>query len=71
MKYVFLSMIFFTTSSYSQNQERTVLLYNIGLGGITSGIGGIINKPKEISWEKAFIKAFWPVSYTHLTLPTT
>ncbi len=59
MKYVFLLMIFFTTSSYAQNQERTVLLYNIGLGGITSGIGGIINKPKEISWEKAFIKAFW------------
>lgn len=43
----------------AQHQERTVLVYNVTFGGITSGVGAIINRPKAINWKKAFIKGFW------------
>ncbi len=42
-----------------QKQEQQVFVYNIGLGGISSGIGALINKPKNTNWKKTFIKAFW------------
>jgi len=44
---------------YGQHQERQVLLYNIGLGGLTSGIGSIINTPKGQNWKKNFVRSFW------------
>ena len=36
-----------------------MLVYNVGFGGITSGIGAIINTPKGRGWKKNFIKSFW------------
>ena len=44
---------------FAQHQEQTVFVYNVAFGGITSGIGAIINKPKEVNWKKAFLKGFW------------
>lgn len=44
---------------FAQHQERTVFVYNATFGGITSGVGAIINRPKAISWKKAFFKGFW------------
>lgn len=40
-------------------QERTVFLYNLGFGGITAGIGAVINKPKDVNWKNAILKGFW------------
>jgi hypothetical protein len=60
MKFLFTLLIVTVTSTvFAQHQEREVLLYNIGFGGITAGIGAVINKPKNINWKKAFVKAFW------------
>ena len=44
---------------FAQHQERTVFVYNVTFGGITSGVGAIINRPKAIGWKKAFFKGFW------------
>jgi hypothetical protein len=47
------------TKAQTKNQEATVLIYNIGFGGLTSGIGSLINKPKGSKWHKSFIRGFW------------
>jgi hypothetical protein len=44
---------------YSQKQERTLFFYNVGFGGLTSGIGAVINKPKGTNSKKYFVKGFW------------
>lgn len=49
----------FTSTCFSQKQERIILMYNVGFGGITSGIGAVINKPKGANWKKHFLKGFW------------
>jgi hypothetical protein len=43
----------------TQRQERTMLLYNIGFGGFSSGVGAVLNKPKGKDWKKYFLKGFW------------
>lgn len=53
-----MTFTFFTVNCYSQNQERTVFIYNVGFGGLTSGIGAVINKPKGENWKKYFVKGF-------------
>ena len=54
-----LSFCILTITCYSQAQERTVFFYNVGFGGLTSGIGAVINKPKGTNWKKYFVKGFW------------
>jgi hypothetical protein len=44
---------------HAQHQERKVLVYNIGFGGLTAGIGSIINTPKGQNWKKNFVRSFW------------
>lgn len=43
---------------YSQHQEREVLLYNVGFGGLSAGIGAAINH-RDVNWRKSFVKGFW------------
>lgn len=43
---------------FAQKQERQVLVYNVALGGITSGIGAIINKKKEDKLFPTFLRGF-------------
>jgi hypothetical protein len=57
IKFLF-SFILISNFSFAQ-QERKVFLYNLGFGGLTSGIGAIINKPKTSDWKKYFIKGLW------------
>lgn len=61
MKVYFLILLFIslTLTCFSQNQEKTVFVYNVGFGGLTSGIGAVINKPKGANWKKHFVKGFW------------
>lgn len=47
----------FSTNSFAQ--EKGLFVYNVGLGAISSGIGSIINKPKEVKWTKAFVRGVW------------
>ena len=42
----------------SQNIEAKVISYNVLIGGVTGGIGALINKNKDQKWHKAFIKGF-------------
>ncbi len=46
-------------SAQQRNQEATILAYNIGFGGLTAGIGAVINKSKGASISKAFLKGFY------------
>ena len=48
-----------TKTCFSQSQERTVFIYNVGFGSLTSAIGAVINKPKGTNWKKHFVKGFW------------
>ena len=54
-----ISLSCLTNICFSQRQERTVIVYNVGFGGLTSGIGAVINKPKGANWKKHFVKGFW------------
>jgi hypothetical protein len=58
MKLFFLILIF-PVLLHAQHQERQILFYNLGFGGITSGIGAVINKKDTENWKKAFLKGFW------------
>ena len=58
MKKVALFLFLLPSIAYSQ-QERQLLLYNVGMGAVTSGIGAVINKPKKADWKKHFLKGFW------------
>lgn len=42
----------------SQNLEPKILGYNVLIGGLTGGIGALINKKKDQKWHKVFIKGF-------------
>lgn len=59
MKIVLLIFLISSSTCFAQQQERTVLIYNVGFGGVTSGIGALINKPKGSNWKKTFVKTFW------------
>lgn len=43
----------------AQKQDRELLIYNTALGGVTAGIGAVINKEKTDNWKTAFAKGFW------------
>ena len=59
MKFLIFALIFSPSICLAQRQEQQVLVYNIGLGGVSSGIGALINKPKNTNWKNTFVKAFW------------
>jgi hypothetical protein len=58
MKFL-LILVFFPAVIFSQHQERKVFIYNIGFGGLTAGVGAVINKKKDESLKKSFIRGFW------------
>lgn len=58
MKLIFPLLLMYSLT-YGQNQEQKVLIYNIGFGSLTSGIGAIINKPKQGNWKACFLKGIW------------
>lgn len=49
---------FFFSKINAQHQERQVIIYNIALGGITTGIGAAINKQKSEKVFPAFFRGF-------------
>jgi hypothetical protein len=59
MKKLLLALLLIPGMMMAQNQERKVLMYNIGFGGFTSGIGAVINKKKTENWKKTFVRGFW------------
>lgn len=58
MKFL-ITLLLFPAIIFSQQQERKVLIYNIGFGGLTAGAGAVINKKKGESLKKNFIRGFW------------
>ena len=59
MKIATTLLLFLHLNAFAQHQEQEVFIYNVAFGGITSGIGAIINRPREVNWKKAFLKGFW------------
>jgi len=51
--------LLFSAGARAQRQDLGLLLYNIGFGGITAGIGAVCNKPKGADWKKVLVKGFW------------
>jgi len=54
-------ILLYYTNSHAQKtqQDVQVLSYNIGLNGITAGVGAIINKHKDQTWYDSFFKGFY------------
>lgn len=46
-------------SSYSQANDTEATLYNVAFGGITGGIGAVINKKTDEKLGKVFLKGLW------------
>jgi hypothetical protein len=42
----------------AQNIEAKIIAYNTLVGGLSGGIGAVINKKKDQKWHKAFAKGF-------------
>lgn len=61
MRNLLLALTFSPVILFAQqhHQERTILIYNATLGGFTSGIGAVINKPKNAKVGKTFVRGFW------------
>ena len=59
MKKLLIALLLIPGMIMAQNQEGKVLIYNIGFGGMTSGIGAVINKKKTENWKKSFARGFW------------
>lgn len=53
-----LLFLFFFTPCKSQNIEVKIIAYNTLAGGLSGGIGAVINKKKDQKWHKAFSKGF-------------
>lgn len=49
----------FFVQANAQKQERKLIIYNISFGGITAGVGAVINTPKGGNWKRNFVKGFW------------
>ncbi len=59
LKYFISIAIFVPSIVLSQNQDNQLLIYNVGFGVVTSGVGAVINKPKNSDWKKYLIKGIW------------
>jgi hypothetical protein len=61
MRILIFVLFLFTSLSRAegQNQQEAILLYNLGFGGFSAGIGSVINKDKKTNWKKAFFRGFW------------
>lgn len=53
-----LLICFSFTQLRSQNIETKVIAYNALAGGLSGGIGAVINKKKDQKWHRAFAKGF-------------
>tara|TARA_R110000744_G_scaffold256465_1_gene371939 strand:+ start:10484 stop:11341 length:858 start_codon:yes stop_codon:yes gene_type:complete len=53
-----LSFLFSFQNSLGQDSKWEMAIYNIGLGGIVSGIGAVINKDPNDKLTKSFLKGF-------------
>lgn len=59
IKFLIVLLLLFPAATYSQNQEIKVLSYNVAFGGLTSGVGAIINRKEQENWKKSFVRGFW------------
>jgi len=62
MRYVLLVIfLFYSTfvSSQQKDSDLKLLAYNVSFGGLTAGIGAIINKSKDTPAPKAFLNGFY------------
>ena len=62
MRYALL-VLFLFYSAFANSQQRDsdlkLFAYNVSFGGLTAGVGAIINKPKETPAHKAFLNGFY------------
>jgi hypothetical protein len=53
-----LFLLVFPATAFSQ-QEIKLLSHNIIFGGLTSGVGAVINKKGDENWKKSFVRGCW------------
>ena len=44
---------------FAQERETKVFTYNVGFGGISAGLGAVLNKKKGENWKRSFIRGWW------------
>jgi len=54
----FMILLFMVNDAFPRSQRDQILIYNISLGGITGGVGSVINKKKNQTWYETFLKGF-------------
>lgn len=59
MKFLIVFWLLFPGAVFSQNQEIKVFTHNIIFGGLSSGVGAVINKPVKENWKKSFVRGMW------------
>lgn len=52
-------MLLLPGAIFSQHQELKVLGHNVIFGGLTSGVGAVINRKSNCNWRKTFVRSFW------------
>ncbi|WP_428224455.1 hypothetical protein [Flavobacterium sp.] len=57
-KFFVVIFIFFMSNSYAQVNHVQSSIYNVGAGGLLSGIGAVINKSPDMPFGKTFVKGF-------------
>lgn len=59
MKVLFLLLLLLPAIVFPQRQDAKVLAYNVGFGGLTAGVGAVINKKADENWRRTFVRGFW------------
>ncbi|HEY0732265.1 MAG TPA: hypothetical protein VGD33_07595, partial [Chitinophagaceae bacterium] len=59
MRYLLVVLLLFPQIVSAQNHEAELIIYNIGFGGLSGGVGAVINKKTNENWKKSFIRGFW------------
>lgn len=59
MKVLIILLLLIPGILFPQSQDAKVLTYNIGFGGLTAGVGAVINKKEGENWRKTFARGFW------------
>ena len=59
MRYLLVLFLLCPRILAAQNHEAELMVYNIGFGGLSAGVGAVINKKTDENWKKTFLRGFW------------
>ena len=59
MKILLIWFLLFPGIICAQQREVKVLTYNVGFGGLSAGLGAVLNKKKGENWKRSFVRGWW------------